>query len=251
MKKRIRLKKRKMIKKTNIFLTIIIIMVICVFSFLNFISKRITPVLFEISDAKVKKLSTIVINKAISEVLNAKIDTNDIFTIVVSESGEIQTIDFNSVVVNKILNTSTTIISKNLRLLEQGKLKKIDDYDIDFNYEPAELKKGIIAKIPLGMAFKNSLTSNIGPKIPIRLHYIGDINSNIKTKITEYGINNAMIEIGVNVEITAQIILPFITKKTKIGCTIPLAIKMIQGNIPNYYGNGLLKDSNIYSIPVE
>ena len=93
--------------------------------------------------------------------------------------------------------------------------------------------------------------SNLGPVIPIRLHYMGDVNSNITTKITQYGINNALVEIGVKLEMTAQIILPFITDKMTLECDIPLAIKMIQGSVPNYYGSGLVKDSSLYSVPLD
>lgn len=106
-----------------------------------------------------------------------------------------------------------------------------------------DLKKGIIAKIPIGVITKNSLLANIGPEIPIRLHYVGDVNSNITTEITPYGINNALVKIGVKLEMTAQIILPFLTDKMVLNCDIPLAIKMIQGTVPNYYGSGLVKDS--------
>ena len=115
----------------------------------------------------------------------------------------------------------------------------------------ADLKKGIITKIPLGVITGNSLLSNLGPTIPIRLHYVGDVNSNITTEITPYGINNAMVKIGVNLQVTAQIILPFSTEKMALECDIPLSIKMIQGSVPNYYGSGLVKGSSLYSIPLE
>ena len=60
-----------------------------------------------------------------------------------------------------------------------------------------------------------------------------------------------MVEVGVHLEMTAQIILPFVTEKMILECDIPLAIKMIQGSVPTYYGNGLIKDSSMYSLPLE
>ena len=50
---------------------------------------------------------------------------------------------------------------------------------------------------------------------------------------------------------TAQIILPFVTEKMLLECDIPLAIKMVQGSVPTYYGNGFVKDSTMYSLPLE
>ena len=48
---------------------------------------------------------------------------------------------------------------------------------------------------------------------------------------------------------TAQIILPLMTKKKVLDYNIPVVIKIVQGIVPSYYGNGLLKDSAIYSLP--
>lgn len=219
---------------------------------LNKISQKITPILLETAELEISKFSTIVINKAIAQVLEDKINTDELFDTIMNDNGEIQTIDFNPIIVNQVLNIATSVVQNNLKLLEEGNLDNIGIYDMDLPEDRIEdLKKGIIVTVPIGVIFDNTILSNIGPSIPIRLHYIGDVSSNITTKINQYGINNAMVEIGVKLEMTAQIILPFIIDKITIECEIPLAIKIIQGSVPNYYGNGLVKDSSLYSIPLE
>ena len=75
--------------------------------------------------------------------------------------------------------------------------------------------------------------------------------SNIETKITNYGINNAMMEISVNIELSEQVILPFVSKKIVYNVNIPIAIKLIQGTVPNYYFNGLSRNSPNVFIPME
>ena len=252
MTKKIHLRKQKKVKKINLFIITIIGVLVGVIALLNFINERITPILLETAELEIGKFSTIVINKAIAQVLEDKINTDELFDTIISDSGEIQTIDFNPIIVNQVLNVATSVVQNNLKLLEEGNLDTIGIYDMDLPEDRIEdLKKGIITKIPIGAITKNSILSNLGPEIPIRLHYIGDVTSNITTKITQYGINNALVEIGVKLEITAQIILPFTTEKITLECDIPLAIKMIQGSVPNYYGSGLVKDSSLYSIPLE
>lgn len=252
MKKRIHLKKKKKIRKINIFLITIIGVITGVILLLNNINKKFTPILLETAELEIGKFSTIVVNKAIAQVLEDKINTEDLFDTIMNEKGEIQTIDFNPIIVNQVLNVATSVVQNNLKLLEQGNLDTIGIYDMDLpENRIKDLKKGIITKIPIGVITGNSILANLGPSIPIRLHYIGDVNSNITTKITQYGINNALVEIGVKLQMTAQIILPFTTNKMLLDCDIPLAIKMIQGNVPNYYGSGLVKDSSLYSIPLE
>lgn len=246
------MKKKNKLKKINIIIVLIAIIVTSVMFMLKKINKTFTPIIIETAELEINKFSTMVINKAISQVLEDKINTDKIFETVKSDDGKVQTIDFNPIIVNQVLNIATTVVQENLRLLEKGNVEGIESYlNLLTDDQIKKIRKGIITEIPIGIIFKNSVLSNIGPKIPIRMHYIGDVNSNITTKVTSYGINNALVEVGVHLEMTAQIILPFTTDKMKLECDIPLAIKIIQGSIPNYYGNGLLKDSNLYSVPLQ
>ena len=245
-------RRRKKLKKGNILFLILIITVTTSFILINIISKQITPILMETAELEINKFSTIVVNKAVAQVLEDKINEEDIFSTVISNDGKIQTIDFNPIIVNQVLNIATTVVQNNLKLLEEGNLDNIGIYDMDLPKNRLEkMKKGIIAEIPISIALKNPLLTNIGPRVPIRLHYLGDVNSNITTKVTPYGINNALVEVGVRLEMTAQIILPFTTEKIVLDCTIPLAIKMIQGTVPSYYGSAITRDSSLYSLPIE
>ena len=249
---KIHLRKNRKLNKKNLLALTLLISITSVLYLLNLLNKSISPILLETAELEVNKISTIVVNKAIAQVLEDKINTDELFSTITSQNGDIQTIDFNPIIVNQVLNVATSVVQNNLKLLEQGNLDNIGIYDMDLPEDRVEkLKKGIVTTVPFGVIFKNSILSNLGPSIPIRLHYIGDVNSNIVTKITQYGINNALVEVGVKLEMTAQIILPFITKKLVLECDIPLAIKMIQGSVPNYYGSGLVKDSSLYSIPLE
>lgn len=245
-----RRKRISRIKKKNLFFILLLVTIISIFSLLFYISKKIEPILLETAELEVNKFSTIIVNKAISQVLEDKIKADNIFEMSKNKNDEIQTIDFNPVIVNQILSVATTVVQSNLKLLESGELESIGVYDMGFSKNRInDLEKGIIMRIPMGVVSNNSLFSNLGPKIPIRLHYLGDVNSNITTNITQYGINNAMIEVGIHIEMTAQIILPLMTKKKVLDYNIPVVIKIVQGIVPSYYGNGLLKDSAIYSLP--
>ena len=104
-------------------------------------------------------------------------------------------------------------------------------------------------KIPFTVIFKNKFLNNIGPKVPIKVKLIGGIINNFETKVTNYGINNALIEVILKVQVVEQVILPFTSKKIEVELNVPVALKLIQGNVPNYYFNGT--DSNTkLSIPI-
>ena len=48
-----------------------------------------------------------------------------------------------------------------------------------------------------------------------------------------------------------EVILPPLKSKVSIKQKVPIAIKIINGNVPKYYGGSFSDSSNIYSIPME
>ena len=81
------------------------------------------------------------------------------------------------------------------------------------------------------------------------MHIIGDVVSNLETNVKEYGINNALIEIGVSVSVNSLVNLPFVSKKITVSTVIPLSLKLIQGNIPSYYYSYGIKNNPNLALP--
>ena len=188
------------------------------------------------------------INKAIEKNVATDLVIEDLYIVSKKENNEITSVDFNPAIVNKVLTKVTSSVQMNLKNLEEGNLDLLEaSDDVLIYYDKENLKKGIIFRIPSGIVFNNSLLTNIGPKIPVRFTLVGDVLSGINTKVTNYGINNALLEVSVNIKLTLKVILPISTKEVNVETNVPIAIKMIQGNVPNYYSNGL--NSN-FSIPL-
>lgn len=255
--RKVRLKKkikfhRGKLKKKNIFIIIFTILILSILLSFKFINTKISPVLISYAQLELTKFSNLVINNAVAAEVSDKIDISELFIISKNDDGEIKTIDFNPLVVNKLLTLITSNIQKNLRYIEQGNIDKLNMEQSELsNYNVSKLKKGIIFEIPSGIVFNNAMLVNLGPKIPVKLSLVGDIISNVNTKVTNYGINNAMIEVSINIKLSEQVILPFISQKINIESNIPVAIKLIQGSIPNYYFNGIDKNSPNVAISVE
>ncbi len=246
--------KRKIyiIPKTRIQKFILFFFFLLFFLFLSFrfISSKASPILMEYAEMEITKLSNIIINKAISKQLVENASIDDLFIVTKDSNGEIKTIDFNSVVVNKFLSTTTSSIQLSLKQIEEGNIDLLELPDeLLIHYDEKNLKKGIVYEIPSGVIFGNSFLSNLGPKIPIKFSLLGDINSNIKTKITNYGINNALMEVSMQIKVTEKALLPFLSKKIVVENSVPISIKMIEGSIPNYYFNGIDRESTTFSLP--
>lgn len=237
--------------KKNIFIATLLLCVIITIIVLKIISIRVSPILMNYAELETKKLSSIVINRAVNKQLANGMNIDEMFNIIKNDNGEIATIDFNPAIVNKVLNTTTNVVLINLKAIEEGNIDFVELPDILISYDKDKLKNGIIYEIPLGTITNSGFLSNLGPKIPIKLNIIGSVESNVKTNIKEYGINNALVEIYIRISVTEQINVPFISKRVTVTSDIPVALKVIQGSVPKYYGGTLSKQSNIFSIPIE
>lgn len=239
---------RKKRRKRNwllIYIVIFIFLVIFLFLFINYYSNKALPLMVAYAEAETKKLIILVINKAVTKQIN-NVDTNDIFEVTYNSNGDVILIDFNSKRSSIALSTITSLVEVNLRAIEEGKIDMIELPDNSLNSLDTDLlEKGIILEVPLGVINNSVLLSNLGPKVPVKLSLIGDVSSGFSTDVDEYGINNALITLYIDVEVNARIILPFVSDDMNISASIPIAMKVIQGNIPNYYMNGFTSKSNI------
>ena len=233
-----RRKKKNIVNK--IFILTIIVIVISYF-IIKIFDNRVKPILLSYAEAETRKLTTLVINKAVTKQIALNMDPDNLYEIETNSNNEINIVSYNSVVVTKILNSITNLVQLNLKAIEEG---NVDLLELPDNYNTDNLKEGIIYEIPFGAITNISFLSNLGPKIPVKLHLIGDVTSGIRSDLKEYGINNALLEIGVNIEVACRINMPFISKQITVSNTVPIVIKLIQGKVPEYYFNGFTSSNN-------
>ncbi len=247
-----KIKKYKKIKITNKdkIIILIILVFIGIYSSFLYINDKIMPTLNNYASQEIIKITSQIVNLSINKEITDQIDIENLFLINKNINEEINTIDFNPIIVNKLLTSVTTNIYENLIELENGVLN-LNSYQNDPNLEYKNENNGVIFYIPSLLPLNNSLLSNLGPKIPVRLNLVGNVISNIKTEIKEYGINNALLEVFIEVETSVQVIMPFLTEKITIDSKIPISIKLINGSVPEYYANGINENSSILSIPVD
>lgn len=155
----------------------------------------------------------------------------DLYHISKNSDDEIEIIDYDSYLVNVFLKDVTDNVSLYLDRYEN-------------NPSSASFY------IPFGSFFRNPILNGKGPKIPVRMESIGSVTSNINVKITEYGINNCLIEMSIHIEVTEKIILPVMSDTIKIVNDYPVSYKVIRGKVPTYYGNSISKNSGLYSMPM-
>lgn len=246
---KLKLKRKTTINKNKFLILSILLAIVMSFTLVTKIGTKIKPSLVRYATVEAKRFSNIIINYAVDEVVTNNLDNEKIFNVVKNKNDEIETIDFNTKNVNKILELITKNIQAKLLAVEQGDIKAlgINDGLKGINFE--NIKKGVVCELPAGSLFSSSLLANTGPPIPVKLSFIGEVSATISTNVKEYGINNVYLEVNVHVEVLERITMPIFTEEVKSENDIPIAIRVIQGKIPNYYINGFENHSNSYTLP--
>lgn len=241
MKRNNKLKLKRSIKIRNVFFVLLFFIIFNVIVLLNIFNNNVNPKLEVIVNMDIDKL----IDNLITE-YSLKEDYNTIKNILIinkNKNDEIIDIDYNLPALYNFSLHITDELKNDLNNLESGKTNT-EYYDEYLSNN----KDYFVLKIPIGVASNNIFFSNLGPKIPVKIKFIGSILTSVKTKIKDYGINNSLIEVYTSVNISTLVITPVEKKRVNRNFEILVASKIIQGKIPDIYGGIMEKNSNITSV---
>ena len=215
--------KRKWLKLLITF----ILLIIFTFIILVFLSNKVMPFYMNYSEAEMKRVVTTVINKSVTEEVTNQLEVDSLF-VLKKENNNTIIVDFDPVIVNRVMSKISDVVYNNLKLISKKDKLTLEKYNLDESY----------FYIPSGIIFNTTMLNNVGPRIPINLEIISSVNPNLKTEVTEYGINNSLIEVYINVIVDVKMILPMYSNTMQIVVVVPLAVKLIQGEVPKYYQRG-------------
>jgi len=209
-------RENKNFKKT---ITTAIIVCIAVVMFYNII-QSITPVLETLCINKAKSIATIISNDDATKVMS-NYTYDDIITIHKDETNNINMVESNIIVMNEIISDVASVIQKDL--------DKLDSEDL---------------YIRLGSFTGSKLLSGRGPKVPIRISSVGNVETDFKSEFSDAGINQTLHRVFLEVKCKVSILTPFNTIQEEIVNQVILAENIIVGKIPQSYYNldGLKQD---------
>ena len=232
---------KKNLKKKYLFLLISVIIATTIL--LNILNKRAIPVLANYMEVQTKRMGIEVLRNTGSEELNKLLKNNKYYEIVKNNDGEIESINFDTTILNEALIIVSKNVRKKLNELEEGKNLPSEMF---YNNLNKKIKNKIVYMMPIGIVFNNAFLYNLGPKIPVKIEYSGNVGLDVKTSVKAYGVNSALIEVYVYVEVTQRTILPFTSKDTKLTSKIPIVLKVVKGSVSNYMSN----NNPSYSLPL-
>ena len=176
-----------------------------------YLVKTIGPTFNQLCLNEAKSVATQIVHETIDEVME-KYGYNDLVTLVKDKEGKIVSMQANIAIINKIISQ--------ISLKIQDKIDNTPNRDI---------------YIRLGSFTGIKLLSGRGPKVPIRISSIGNINTEVMSEFTSTGINQSIHRIFTNITCKIEVLTPFNTISNEIEEKIILAENVIIGNIPENY----------------
>ena len=214
-------------------LYIIIIILFLTFSFLFVYTKKSSKTIIKIASVKVDKYLKSILSDNISyNVLNNN-NLNDILIFHKNKDDEILYVDYNLDKAYKMLDILTKTLNEKIAEYETEDIKNINDNKV--------------LNLPLFINSKNIFLTNLGPKIYVNFKPVGTILTNVQSKITDYGLNNALVELYATLIVTENIIIPFDSQEINLKYDVLIASKVINGKVPNIYGTTIKNKSKIKS----
>lgn len=239
-------------KSGNLMPVILLFIVISVSVLFYVINVRLTPTYLDYAEVQSNKIASLVISKAINSRTSNVLDVNDIIEHVPSDQSNMVTTKFNTEIINRVLADTQNLVQTHLEQAEEGNLEHLPYLDdIEYDTEAMEDQGGIVFFVPLGQATNIPLLGNLGPKIPIRFHIIGNVKSNVESDIREFGINNAYVEVSILIKVNVQVIVPLATKMTSVEQRIPVAMGLVQGQVPQIYTTGEGSTQPSIEVPIK
>lgn len=209
--------KERLKRKYYILITFLISLFLFIIIF-SLYSKKLNPKLNDYIDFLVKNEIYKKVIKSNNFITNEEV--NDILYIDKNKSNEIVYLDYDMDKTYKLLN------------------KYIDSLKKDNS-------KSKILTVPFFIASDNIIISSLGPKIKFKYEIIDNVKGKIKTKVTDFGVNNALVEMYFELEIGYLVVIPMNKKESVLKTEILISSKIINGKVPTFYGKNIFKESGV------
>lgn len=206
-------KRKDSFRKNVIIFTSIFILSVLIGSFL-YIDTSLRPTITVLAETKALELANRSINKSVAQMVDGKINYEDLMTVKLDSNGNISYIQANTIMMNEI--------ASKIALEIQDELKKV---------------KSTSSYIPIGTALGSPILAKYGPKLKISIEPIGTVSVDFKTEFESSGINQTRHTIYLKANTKVKVVLPLITSTKEVDTKIPICETIIVGDVPESYVN--------------
>lgn len=207
-------KRRKKYKVSFIYIFIISMILFLSLFFFNLYGKYASTKLISVANIKLNEMMESVVSNNINYSLFKNTSLENILEIDKNSNEEIIRASFNLEKAYFVLELVTEEIESVIRAKES-------DYHLE---------------LPMFIGSNNILVSSLGPKVYVPVKFVGSVLTNIRTDITDYGLNNALVEIYVTISLKSDLISPVNTERVELEYEALIASSVVAGRVPSIYG---------------
>lgn len=205
--------KNYLIKNKFLIALSIIMAFLCKFS-IGYFSNAVTAY----TDSLIINYSNKVVNEGVSSGVIDLLDGKTLLNEVYDENGKVSYAYLDVQVLNYLRN--------NISKYVLGCIDAINDGE---SFESIEL--------PLGYFFGRNYFLSNGVKVPIDLEVMGYQEVSIEKEVKTLGLNTTILEINLIIELNIRSVIPFQTNIITTKSAIPLALEILNNDIPYYLGD--------------
>lgn len=206
----VRRKKRPLKTRIKRYILLAVFLLIPTFSFTRF---YFSETVSSYAANKAKMHMSMIVNDAISKEVVPNIITEDLMLFKTKTNGHVTNVLIDVYQINNVIAKMTTDMQTKLH-------HRIVSEELE---------------MPMGAMFSHPLLNRMGPTVKIEIQMVGNIKTDIITRATPYGINNSLMEVMIKTEIDFLVFIPYQKQELTLVTYTPLVIKMIQGEVPQYY----------------
>jgi sporulation protein YunB len=173
-----------------------------------YVERNLRPPLMNIAKIRVKQVATQAINKAITEQVAQRSESEKLIDCNGKISGFMLNYAEHMSITSQTINTVQTTLSE---------------------------MKGIPEHIPIGHALNSAIISSFGPKVPVKFEPVGSVKVDLSTRQKDAGINMILVEVYIRIVAEVTIIIPFDTEPELVETEIPISYLLVVGDVPMYY----------------
>lgn len=191
------------------FLSVLTLIVAAVILHFNI---NVNPVIRNISEDKIKSLTTQAVNAAAQDVILQGYDYTDFVSISKDSNGNVSLIETNSVLLN--------ILARNMAITAQEKINDIEEQGVN---------------IPLGSLSGIALLAGRGPDVKIEIVPVGTVNAYFTSEFQRAGINQTIHKLALNVCAETTVLIPGRDCNVITETYVLLTESVIVGAVPDVY----------------
>ncbi|GAE92874.1 hypothetical protein JCM21714_1895 [Gracilibacillus boraciitolerans JCM 21714] len=245
-------------KNQLIFISFFLFILCMIASLLIVNEGGIKPVLLNYAKIRVSAIANQAMGIAVSKKISEDLETKELYQVQLDDQGRVENYIFNAEVENRVQRNIQYRVENFLKLLEKGERPETGvPIEVELDLEPDEQKlledvreRGLLVEVPVGQALGIPILANLGPKIPVNMEVIGSVGTKITSELTQTGINGALIQVNVHIEVEMMVVIPFASDTVKSVQDIPVTKLFHPGDVPEYYHDGGEGSSNL-SVPIE